>query len=208
MPAAEPPSPACLARRTDEWFARARASLLGQIPCAPGCSHCCIGPFPITLLDKRLLQEGLNRLPLSQRERIEKRARAQASAMEATYPQLAKSCFLDDWQDADIDRLVEQFRQTPCPALNEIGLCELYEYRPLACRSMGIPTEEGGVTSGACEVQTFIPIFRLSAAMRAEEDELARREARALERYCLDKKTDGEELLLPYGFLTSTGSMD
>jgi Fe-S-cluster containining protein len=205
MSAPEPSNPACLARKTDEWFTRAQASLLGQVPCRPGCSHCCIGPFPITLLDVHLLQEGLNHLPPNRRDCIEGRARAQTTAMEAAYPQLLKSPFLDHWPDTDIDRLVSQFHRAPCPALGEDGLCGLYEHRPLTCRSMGIPSEQEGVTSGACEVQTFIPIVRLSASVRADEDELARQEAQALESCHLAEKTEGEDLLLPYGFLAIHG---
>jgi len=208
MPAAVPSNPACLARKTDEWFARAQAALLGQVPCRPGCSHCCIGPFPITLLDVHLLQEGLSHLPPNQRERIEGRARSQAAAMEAAYPQLLKSRFLDDWPDTDIDRLVSQFHQAPCPALGDDGLCGLYEYRPLTCRSMGIPSEQEGVTSGACEVQTFIPVVRLSVSIRSEEDELAQQEGQVLENCRLAENAEGEELLLPYGFLSLDGPED
>ena len=190
-----------LARKTDEWFARAKAALLGQIPCRPGCSHCCIGPFPITLLDVELLQEGLAQLPPNERERIEQRAEEQVAAMEAAYPRLANSRFLDQWPDADIDQLVSQFHQVPCPALGEDGLCGLYHFRPLTCRSMGIPTEQAGITSGACEVQTFVPLVRLAASIRAEEDRLAAKEAHALERHRLAEQAEGEEVLLPYGFL-------
>lgn len=201
MPAAEPSTPACLARKTDEWFVRAQAALLGQVPCGPGCSRCCIGPFPITLLDVQLLQEGLRHLPSNLRERMAGRARSQAEAMEAAYPQLLKSRFLDHWPDTDIDRLVSQFHQAPCPALGEDGLCGLYEYRPLTCRSMGIPSEQAGITSGACEVQIFIPIVRLSASIRADEDGLAQQEASGLNRQRLAENAEGEEVLLPYGFL-------
>jgi Fe-S-cluster containining protein len=201
MPAAEPSIPARLARKTDEWFARAQSALLGQVPCRPGCSHCCIGPFPITLLDVHLLQEGLSHLPANQRERMEGRACSQAVAIEAAYPQLLKSRFLDHWPDTDIDRLVSQFHRAPCPALGEDGLCGIYEYRPLTCRSMGIPAERAGTTNGACGVQTFIPIVRLSASMRADEDELARQEASALDCHRLTESAEGEEVLLPYGFL-------
>lgn len=190
-----------LARKTDEWFARAEAALLGQIPCRPGCSHCCIGPFPITLLDVELLQEGLAQLPPNERERIERLAQEQVAAMEAAYPRLATSRFLDHWPDPDIDQLVSQFHQAPCPALGEDGLCGLYQFRPLTCRSMGIPNEQAGITSGACEVQTFVPLVRLSASIRVEEDRLAAREAQALDRHRLEEQAEGEEVLLPYGFL-------
>ncbi len=55
--------------------------------------------------------------------------------------------------------------------------------------------------TGACEVQTFVPIVRLSAALRTEEDALSQRESQALEAYNAMAGTEGEELLLPYGFL-------
>lgn len=190
-----------LARKTDDWFKRANASLLNQVPCHAGCSHCCIGPFPINHLDISLLQEGLTRLSADERKGIEQRAAEQVSAFEAAYPRLRQTRYLDDWKDEDIDRLVSDFQQHPCPALGEDGLCELYAYRPIACRSMGIPIEEKGVVTGACEVQTFVPIIRLSGALRAEEDVLSKQEAQTLDAYNSLTGNECEELLLPYGFL-------
>src|SRR5262245_1955214 len=190
-----------LAVKTDDWFRRANASLLNQVPCHAGCSHCCIGPFPITHLDISLLQEGLTRLSTDQRKGIEQRAAEQVSAFEAALPRLKESPYLDRWPDSDIDRLVTEFHDYPCPALDEDGLCTLYAYRPLTCRSMGIPTEEKGMVTGACEVQTFVPIIRLSGALRAEEDMLSKQEAQTLDAYNSLTGNDCEELLLPYGFL-------
>jgi Fe-S-cluster containining protein len=157
---------ATLARRTDDWFKRASAALLSQVPCRAGCSRCCVGPFPITHLDVSLLQEGLKRLSANRRKGIEERAAKQISALESAQPKLKESPYLDRWTDIEIDRVVTEFRDYPCPALDQNGLCALYEHRPLTCRSMGIPTEEGGLVTGACEVQTFVPIARLSDALR------------------------------------------
>lgn len=190
-----------LARKTDAWFARAQASLLGQLPCHAGCTQCCIGPFPITILDADRLRIGLRSLSDEQRERIEQVAQEQVVAMEAAYPLLTQSPFLDQWPDDEIDRLVTDFHQQPCPALGVQGLCAVYEHRPLACRSMGVPTEQDGITHGACQVQTFIPIVKLSVGLREEEDELAQQEAEALAQRKLTLTAEGEELLLPYGFL-------
>lgn len=201
MPAPSSSSAAPLQQRTDDWFRRASASLLGQLPCRPGCSRCCIGPFAITVLDVLALQEGLTRLPTTQREDIEQRAIEQTTAIEVAYTDLKHSAFLDRWADKDIDRLVTQFQTLPCPALGDDGLCRLYEYRPLSCRSMGIPVEEGLVTQGACSVQTFVPIVRLSASIKAEEQSLAEREDAALEQSRRTTGAQGEEVLLPYGFL-------
>jgi Fe-S-cluster containining protein len=190
-----------LAVKTDDWFKRANAALLSQVPCHAGCSHCCIGPFPITQLDVSLLQEGLQRLTPDRRVYIEGRAAEQVSALESAQPKLKESPYLDRWPDSDIDRLVTEFHDYPCPALDEDGLCTLYEHRPLTCRSMGIPIEEKGVVTGACEVQTFVPIIRLSVALRAEEDVLSKQESQTLDAYNSLTGNECEELLLPYGFL-------
>jgi Fe-S-cluster containining protein len=195
-----PSDPTALARKTDEWFQRANAALLSQVPCQAGCFHCCKGVFPITRLDGRLLEEGLARLPTDQRGRIEACAVQQVSAFEAAYPRLQISPSLDDWSDDEIDHLVLAFRDAPCPALREDGLCELYAYRPLTCRSMGIPTREDGMVTGACAVQTFVPIVRLSVPLEREEQELAAAEATLLEGLP-EVARDGEEMLLPYAFV-------
>lgn len=196
-----PPNPAPLYEHTAHWFDRATAALLSEVPCRLGCTTCCIGPFPITLLDVQTLQQGLPSLSQDQRLRIEQRAIEQTGAMETAFPQLTHSKLLDNWPDLEIDRLVTEFHHYPCPALEPDGRCGIYQYRPLACRSMGIPTESRGIAHGACEVQTFIPIVRLPSSFREEENRLLQEETLALEVLRLATGSAGEEVLLPYGFL-------
>jgi Fe-S-cluster containining protein len=200
---ATPPSsdPPLLYPKTDRWFQRATDALLDEVPCRLGCTACCIGPFPITLLDVHTLQQGLAALPPDHRHRIEQRAIEQTTAMETAFPQLTHTDLLDNWSDQDIDQLVTEFYQLPCPALETDGRCGVYHHRPLACRSMGIPTEDHGLTHGACEVQTFIPILRLPSAFREEETRLAQEEASSLDALRLATGLTGEEVFLPYGFL-------
>ena len=195
------PNPAPLYHKTDHWFQRATAALLGEVPCRLGCTSCCIGPFPITLLDVHILQQGLADLSPDHRHRIEQRAIEHTAAMEATFPQLTRTDLLDTWSDQEIDRLVTEFHDQPCPALEADGRCGVYDHRPLVCRSMGIPTEDRGLTHGACEVQTFIPILRLPSSFREEEDHLAQEETVALETLRQNTGSIGEEVFLPYGFL-------
>ena len=198
MPAQSRSHLARLARKTDEWFHRASAALLGQVPCRVGCSQCCLGLFPVTRLDADLLHEGLAQLPVDKRTLIQQRASAQVSALETAYPNLLASSALDGWSDGEIDHAVSRFDQDRCPALSDDGLCSLYAYRPLTCRSMGIPTQAGQMVEGACRVQTFVPIVRLSESLRAEEQELASLESAAL---TVHGTSEGEEILLPYAFL-------
>jgi len=196
-----PPDPDPLYRKTDHWFQRATAALLGEIPCRLGCTSCCIGPFPITLLDVHTLQQGLAGLPLDHRHRIAQRAIEQTAAMEASFPQLTHTDLLDNWSDQEIDRLVAEFHHHPCPALEADGRCSVYHHRPLVCRSMGIPTEDRGLAHGACEIQTFIPILRLPSVFREEEERFAQEEAASLEMLRQATGSTGEEVFLPYGFL-------
>jgi Fe-S-cluster containining protein len=190
-----------LLHRADRWFFRARAALLGEIPCRRGCCRCCIGPFPITIADLTELQNGLASLEESIRRAIEAKARGQAAEMEAVFPRLAESPFLDGWSDDEVDRLVERFADRPCPALGPDGDCRIYAFRPLTCRTMGIPVEVNGALEGACSVQIAIPIVRLPRSLREEERALAEHEAAEIDFLQQASPLAEEEVLLPYGFL-------
>lgn len=204
--------PACLAvalfDKTARWFDRAKASLCDEIPCARGCSHCCIGLFPVTILDRQQIRRGLRLLCAEERQTIMRRARAQATLMEADVPELAHDPSIDRWTDRDIDLLVERYRAWPCPALHADGSCGVYAYRPLTCRSMGIPQEIEGVVHGACAVQVSVPVRRLSRSYREEEDRLVAEEAELLARLRAQDRMEGEEVLLPYAFLPQPAEED
>jgi Fe-S-cluster containining protein len=155
----------------------------------------------VTILDQREIQRGLRRLPAEHRKRIERTAAEQVAALTVAAPQLRTNRFIDQWMEEDIDRVIERFETWPCPALEQDGTCGLYEFRPLVCRSMGIPQDDGVRVSGACAVQTAVPLIRISKALREEENHLAGMEAEEIEALCLQTGIVGEELFLPYAFM-------
>ena len=107
------------ARKSGAWLA-----------CRPGCTECCMGPFPITQLDARRLREGLAELERRDRQRA---ARVRERARQAV-AQLATD---DD----------------PCPALDPAtGTCDLYAARPITCRIFGPPVRYGSDAVGICEL--------------------------------------------------------
>lgn len=193
--------PSTLFEKTARWFGRVKASLLESLPCSQGCSGCCVGLFPITILDRREIQRGLRSLPDEQRKRIERTAAEQVTALTVAAPRLNTNRFIDQWMEEDIDQVIERFETWPCPALEADGTCGLYEFRPLVCRSMGVPEDDGVRVNGACAVQTAVPLIRLSKAFREEENHLAGMEAEEIEALRLRTGIVGEELFLPYAFI-------
>lgn len=193
--------PSTLFEKTARWFERVNASLLESLPCTHGCSDCCVGLFPVTILDRLEIQRGLRSLADEHRKRIEWTAAEQVTALTVAAPQLSTNRFIDQWTERDIDRVIERFEAWPCPALEPDGTCGLYEFRPLVCRSMGVPQDDGGCVSGACAVQTAVPLIRPSKIFREEENRLAGMEAEEIEALRLRTGSEGEELFLPYAFI-------
>ena len=194
-------TPLPLFQQASHWFRRAQASLLDALPCSQGCCDCCIGIFPITQLDVLELHRGLNLLPSNRKSEIVTHAREQITALELAYPDLRSRPNLDEWEDISIDAIVERFAALPCPALTADGCCSVYAFRPITCRTMGVPVESEGIVHGACRVQTAVPIIRPSPSLRAEHNHLAEDEAVALSILRHAQPKAGDELLLPYGFV-------
>ena len=194
-----PPLP--LFQQASHWFRRAQASLLEALPCSQGCCDCWIGIFPNTQLDVLELHRGLDLLPFDRKAAIVTRAREQVASLELAFPDLRSTPNLDEWTDSSIDAIVERFADLPCPALAADGRCSVYAFRPITCRTMGVPVESDGVVQGACRVQTAVPIIRPSPSLRTDYDLLAKDEAVALSILRQAQPEAGDELLLPYGFI-------
>ena len=129
--------------RSGEWLA-----------CRPGCTQCCVGVFAINQLDAARLQQGLANLEKTDRPkaiRIRQRARASIARLSADFPGNAKTGILDEGPEAE-DRFEDFANDEPCPVLDpETGLCDLYESRPMTCRTFGPPVQsEDGL--GVCEL--------------------------------------------------------
>jgi Fe-S-cluster containining protein len=126
----------------DEGF-RAAAERGGEwLRCAPGCSECCHGPFPITRLDARRLRSawlGLQAADPNRAGEIRRRAQEAVAALRDGYPgDPARGRLTGD--ERALDRFFARHPSLPCPALGPLdGRCELYDARPVACRTYGPP---------------------------------------------------------------------
>jgi len=131
------------ARRSGDWLV-----------CRPGCTQCCIGVFSINQLDVRRLRQGLVELEVLAAERaarVRERAREAVARLAPEFPGDPATGLLDEGELAE-KRFAEFANDEPCPALDpDTGNCELYEARPMTCRTFGPPvrSEEG---LGVCEL--------------------------------------------------------
>ncbi len=173
----------------DAEMAAAIARAGRRFGCGPGRSECCLGPFPINLLDARRLQRGLRALEAEQPARAEavrRRAREAVAALR-DYPGDRDSGLLDEDEAAE-ERFCERHRGLPCPALDPpSGGCDLYAWRPLACRTLGPPVILAGQPLPPCpfcfdardrDTEALAACTARPDPQRREEPLLARLEAR------------------------------
>lgn len=133
------------ARKSGEWLV-----------CRPGCTQCCIGPFPISQLDAARLRQGmadLEKTDPARAKRVRKRARDFVRRFSAAFPGDPATGILAE--DEESDAFFSDFaNDEPCPALDRhSGLCDLYAARPMTCRTFGPPVGTGREGAlGVCEL--------------------------------------------------------
>lgn len=124
--------------------------------CRPGCTQCCVGPFPISQLDAARLRRGLDELQMADPRRaaqVRRRAQDSVNRLAKDFPGDAATGILSEDEDAEA-RFAEFADDKPCPALDPAtGRCDVYSARPMTCRTFGPPVRsgpEGGL--GVCEL--------------------------------------------------------
>ena len=139
----------------DATLARAARLAGPNLACRPGCSECCIGPFPINRLDASRLRQGLEEL----RDKDPQRAAAVVERARRTVDQLAKDFPGDpttgrlSGEEAEEDRFFEAHSALPCPVLDPATqTCDLYAHRPVSCRTYGPPVTFGGQDLPPCRL--------------------------------------------------------
>jgi Fe-S-cluster containining protein len=133
------------ARRSGRWLA-----------CRPGCSQCCIGVFAINQLDAARLRNGLDELERhdpKRAERIRGRVQAAVGRLSPEFPGDPATGLLEDDNSDEAARRWDDFgNHELCPALDpQTGTCDLYEFRPITCRTFGPPLMDDGEL-GICEL--------------------------------------------------------
>jgi Fe-S-cluster containining protein len=126
------------------------------LACKPGCSQCCHGVFAINQLDAIRLRRGLAELDAQDPERagrIRRRALDAVARLSEDYPGDPVTGVLDEDDTDEAAKRWDEFGNAePCPVLDPAaGMCELYEYRPVICRTFGPALKSDG-DLGHCEL--------------------------------------------------------
>jgi Fe-S-cluster containining protein len=124
--------------------------------CRKGCSQCCYGTFAISQLDALRLQKGLHHLKSGDPKRaarVVQCAQQSVKRLSATFPGDPKTGILDEGEDAEA-AFADFANDEPCPALDPAtGACDLYDARPMTCRTFGPPMRSGPEAGlGVCEL--------------------------------------------------------
>jgi Fe-S-cluster containining protein len=122
-------------QQADRHFASVMQSQPQNLQCGAGCSLCCYGLFEIGSGDVPVIAEGLGQLHPSTRRKVIRRA---VEIVESSDHPNLRECSAEE-KEAFFDRT----QSTPCPNLDDAGLCRMYEHRPLVCRTFGLPLREG-----------------------------------------------------------------
>lgn len=139
----------------DQAFGQASQAAGSWCACKVGCTECCHGPFPITALDAWRLCEGLEAVAERDPARaaaIRERAAAAVQVLRPGFPGNAETGSLGS-DDAAEGAFCERHAALPCPALDPgSGACQLYEWRPVSCRTYGPPLHFGDQVLPPCRL--------------------------------------------------------
>lgn len=123
----------------DQALASATARSGPHLACRPGCSQCCHGVFEITATDAARLREGLAAADPAKAERIHTRLAAAQQHLGPFFPGDPATGILSTDPD-EVERFEEWAHADPCPLLDPATqTCDLYEHRPILCRTFGPP---------------------------------------------------------------------
>ena len=129
-----------------------------HLVCRPGCTQCCHGVFPISQQDAARLRGGLAALDLSdlaKARRIRARVADSLTRIAPLFPGSRDTGILSEYYEdsplfADEDSIGDN---EPCPVLDlEHGTCDLYEHRPILCRTFGPPMRTAEDNLATCEL--------------------------------------------------------
>lgn len=160
-----------LAQKADEAFSRLKSSYPEEMVCKPGCTDCCFALFDLTLVEAMYINYRFN---ATFSEEAREPLLEKANQADRRIYKLKRQAFKKAENGVDQTQVVEDMakERIRCPLLNDSNLCDLYEYRPIACRIYGAPLSIAG-QGRTCGLTGFLPGSRYTTInMDALHDQL------------------------------------
>jgi Fe-S-cluster containining protein len=165
-----------------------------HLVCKPGCSQCCVGVFPIAQQDAHRLRQGLALAETEKAAAIRARVDASLKRLDPWFPgDVATGVLREDYEDTI---LFEEFANDEvCPVLDPVtGTCDLYEHRPVLCRTFGPPMRTPEDNLGTCEL-CFIHASTEEIAAAELDPSIPEQEHASNEAFDAAHKVSGETLV-------------
>jgi len=137
----------------DKVFERVKNENSECVKCKTKCSDCCNALFDLYLIEALYINDKFNKkFKGGERERLIE----SSNIADRTIYKLKRKAYKDLESGKDENELLSKMAEerVRCPLLNDDGMCDLYEYRPITCRLYGIPISIGGV-SHTCGLSAF-----------------------------------------------------
>lgn len=132
-----------LVSKAESVFEQVKARYPDEVKCKEGCSDCCHALFDLTLIESLYINSRFNELfdGKEKNDLIEK-----ANKADRQIYKIKKEAFRSTQGGKEEEAVVEEVGQKRirCPLLGKENLCEMYAFRPIACRVYGIPQAIGG----------------------------------------------------------------
>lgn len=152
-----------------------------KMVCGRGCSSCCSQFFEVSELEFDVVRAYLNTLDEESRNRIDNRAQVIQEAFKDHYQDFYQKYYAPSnkviFDEAYYARKERYEVVLPCVFLSREGFCEIYEARPLTCRTTGVGFTQWinrGAICSEIRFGLFTPFWQANLIKYAEQIESVR----------------------------------
>jgi len=132
-----------LVRVADEAFDRIKRGHPEEVNCTEGCSDCCHAVFDVALIEALYINARFEcAFDADTRKRLLEKANRADREAYAMKRRVSRAVQAGD-DTRQIMHVVAKQRLR-CPFLNETEQCDIYPFRPITCRTYGVPTSIQG----------------------------------------------------------------
>jgi len=149
-----------------------------QAPCAKGCSACCSQFFEISEVEYVIILKHLKEWDKEKLDIVIETAEIYRQVLEKYHNEFYREYFSEiaeeEFSEKHYYKDPERYRiHIPCVFLSEEGACNIYEYRPLVCRTTGVGYKLNLEFGNVCrEIRSIFWARRWQADLREFQNEI------------------------------------